>query len=106
MSIQPHRAEIPDWTIAERLYVARTIRGFEMQQLADIIGISRDTVRNYENRFYSRKRSPLTIRAWARACDVDEPWLEHGIQARPDGPDGTIVTREKHSQPTALRLAA
>jgi transcriptional regulator with XRE-family HTH domain len=79
MSSQPDSPRVPEWTIAERLYLARTVAGYEKQQLADAIGVSRDTVGNYESRSWARKRSPAYIKAWALATGVDGQWLQTGI---------------------------
>jgi transcriptional regulator with XRE-family HTH domain len=86
MSSQPDSPRVPEWTIAERLYLARTVAGYEKQQLADAIGVSRDTVGNYESRSWARKRSPAYIKAWALATGVDGQWLQTGID--PISPDG------------------
>jgi len=78
MSTQPEGRRVPNWTIAERLYLARTVAGYEKNQLADVIGCSRDTVGNYESRQWLRRRSPAYLKAWALACDVDAGWLITG----------------------------
>lgn len=71
-------SQAPDFTIAERLQLARAINGFEAQELAERLGISRSTVANYESRWWSSRRSPAYLKAWARECGVDQEWLETG----------------------------
>lgn len=78
MTSQPEHRRVPEWTIAERLYLARTLAGYEKQQLADVIGVSRDTIANYESRAWLRRRSPAYLKQWALACDVDLEWLISG----------------------------
>jgi transcriptional regulator with XRE-family HTH domain len=86
MSSQPDSSRVPEWTIAERLYLARTVAGYEKQQLADVIGVSRDTIGSYESRGWVRRRSPAYIKAWALACNVDATWLQTGHTDPNGGP--------------------
>ncbi len=85
MSIETVIGKVPEVTIAERLYIARTIAGYDKQELAALIGISDATVLNYEKRDYARKRREKTMRDWADACGINRAWL---ITGEP-GPDGS-----------------
>jgi transcriptional regulator with XRE-family HTH domain len=85
MSTDAILGKVPEITIAERLYTARTIAGYDKQELAALIGVSDATVLNYEKRDYTRKRRDKTLRDWADACDVNRSWL---ITGEP-GPEGS-----------------
>lgn len=88
VSTQPEPGHVPEITVAERCYTARTINRFTMEALAEKIGVSRDTISNYENRFYERKRQTVTLRSWAWACNVPEQWLLEGAAGPPRGGPG------------------
>jgi transcriptional regulator with XRE-family HTH domain len=67
---------IPTWTLADRLRKARELTGLDQGAFAELAGISRTTVTNYEH----GKRAPrrLYLRAWAEAAHVDVAWLSTG----------------------------
>lgn len=91
MSTQTFAGDVPEGTVVERLWIARTRKGLEKQELAALIEVSRETVGNYEDFAYTRKRTKNTMRRWARACGVNEAWLLTG-QAGPDtGPGLTLL---------------
>lgn len=71
-------SQAPEFTIAERLRLARIINGLDQCELAERLEISRSTVANYERRTWARRRQPACIKAWASECGVDRRWLETG----------------------------
>ncbi|OZD75191.1 XRE family transcriptional regulator [Rhodococcus sp. 05-339-2] len=78
----------PEIQPRHRLRIAREEAGLEQAELAERIGISRQSVSNAE----SGKTSPrkLIFNAWALATGVPVSWLQTGTveSPRPDGPDG------------------
>lgn len=65
---------IPRWTLGERLAKARTDAGLTTYELAEILGLSRNTVTNWETGSTTPKR--YAIEAWAKACNnVDPEWI-------------------------------
>ncbi len=48
MTEMPVYGEVPAWTVADRLRKAREHAGLEQAQLATDLGVSRNTVGNYE----------------------------------------------------------
>lgn len=68
-------ATVPNWTLGDRLRKAREHAGFEQGELAARIGISRNTVGNYELDRGQRGPKMLVLRAWAHECDVPLDWL-------------------------------
>ncbi|MGB3370022.1 MAG: helix-turn-helix transcriptional regulator [Rhodococcus sp. (in: high G+C Gram-positive bacteria)] len=68
--------------------IAREAIELEQSELADRMGVSRNTIGNAEKgRTKPRK---IVLNAWALACGVPVSWLETGNaeNPHPDGPDG------------------
>lgn len=73
------RGVVPTIEIRHRLRIAREFAGYERDELADAIEVSRNTIGNAESgRSKPRK---IMINAWALACGVPVSWImtgEHG----------------------------
>ena len=69
---------IPEFTIADRLKLARELSGLDQDGLAALTDTSRSTIRNYENRRHTGKRKILVLKQWALATGVNLGWLETG----------------------------
>ncbi len=69
---------IPVWTLGDRLRKAREDAGFSQVELAEVIGVSRNTISNHELGEGKRPPTPLLMRAWAAATAVPEEWLRTG----------------------------
>lgn len=95
MSILPDLGRVPPITIGTRLRIAREWRGLEQSEMAEVLGVSRTTVSNYE-REYTLPRK-LVINAWAAACDVDVEWLKTGRAQEDSDPNngGPLSASEK-----------
>lgn len=81
---------VPEIQVHHRLRIAREFAHLEQQQLADRIGISRNSVSSAElGRTKPRK---ITLNAWALATGVPVTWLITGqTPGRPgDGPGGGL----------------
>lgn len=67
---------IPEFELTDRLRRAREFAGFDQARLAEALGISRNSVGNYE----SGRRLPTRpyLIAWADVTGVDAVWLETG----------------------------
>ncbi|MGP3708535.1 helix-turn-helix domain-containing protein, partial [Gordonia paraffinivorans] len=77
---------IPEIGVHHRLRIARETAKLSQQELADAIGISRQSVSNTESG--SSKPRKITLNAWALATGVPVSWLEKGeTPAGPNGPD-------------------
>ena len=67
---------VPTIEIRHRLRIAREFAGYERDQLADAIEVSRNTIGNAESgRARPRK---IMINAWALACGVPVSWIMTG----------------------------
>lgn len=67
---------IPQWTMADRMRKARMDAGYTAAQIAEVIGISRKTVTNYENGDTVPLRAILN--AWAEVTGTYVEWLRDG----------------------------
>ncbi|MGW0052090.1 helix-turn-helix transcriptional regulator [Nocardia nova] len=92
---------IPEITLAHRLRIARETAGLDQGQLAELMGVSRNSVGNAESGKHTPRK--ILINAWALATGVPAYWLETG-NPHPGGPDGGIFTmrarRDSNSQPS------
>lgn len=109
MSIAPNERRAPQFTAAHRLALAREVAKVTRKEMADILGVTPQSISNYENG--KSAPSKLQINAWAVACGVDVEWLKTGKAQEDGGPRGgegqlsdykaTVVTL-----PGAVRRAA
>lgn len=68
---------IPTFTTADRLRKAREAACLEQSELAERMGVSRQTIINYE-RGHTTNYRRLVIKAWAAVTKVPEVWLTSG----------------------------
>jgi transcriptional regulator with XRE-family HTH domain len=64
---------VPQWTLGDRLRKARELTGLDRGEFAVDLGVSRNTVVNYEHAKVN-PRKPVLI-AWAMKCGVSLDWL-------------------------------
>jgi transcriptional regulator with XRE-family HTH domain len=89
---------IPEWTKADRLGKALDHAGIKTQDMAEFLGVHRNTVGNYINgRTEADKR---TVMLWAQRTGVPVEWIEGtggspnrgpGITTAPKDPDAAIA---------------
>lgn len=78
------QGHIPNFELRHRLQLAREYAGYDRQQLADKMEISRNSVLNAETgRTTPRK---IVLNTWALACGVPVSWIITG-QPPAGGPD-------------------
>lgn len=65
--------KIPPITLRHRLRIAREDAGLEQEELAAMIGVSRNTVGNAERGSVRPRR--IVVNAWGLACGVKVSWL-------------------------------
>ena len=68
---------VPEWTLADRLRKARLLTGLEGQELADEIGIHRNSVRQVREGS-GRAATDRAARLWALRTGVSYEWLDDG----------------------------
>lgn len=89
MTTQPdyEAGTIPEITLATRLRLAREHAGLEQGQLAELMGIARNTVSRSENGAGTPRT--IVLKAWALATGVPLEWIETGAVKRGNpSPDG------------------
>ena len=84
-----------------RLRIAREWAHLEQAELAEKMGISRQSVSSAENGKTTPRK--ITLNAWALACGVPVGWLKNG--STPAGPDGPDEGGECPQQGSNLRPA-
>lgn len=82
--------QVPQWSLGDRLAKARRHASLSGADLADRIGVSRNTVTNYEQEKVHMRR-PVLI-AWAFACGVPFDWLVSGDTTTEQGRQSNACT--------------
>ncbi|WP_084252687.1 helix-turn-helix transcriptional regulator [Devriesea agamarum] len=95
--------ESPEFTKADRLRKARECAGLEQAELAERLGVARNTVSTAERGVNSPRR--IIVRAWALATGVPLYWIETGRVPSPDG-DGThmLPRLDSNQQPFGYKF--
>jgi hypothetical protein len=76
MSEQPTGSNIPEWDIHDRLRKSLRFAGLGVGEMAEELGVDRNTVGNYIN---GRTRiSGPALRLWAMRTGVPREWIETG----------------------------
>ena len=88
---------IPPVEMRHRLRIAREFAGYGSGDLADIIGVSRNTITNAESGRVTVRT--IVLNAWAMACGVPKSWLITGKHPDddPDPSSGLRIIRPKKS---------
>lgn len=91
MSTQSQPNPIPEWTVADRLRKVRESAGYSQSELADLTGISRRTISNYEQGSPWKRTA---VMAWAMATGYPYSWIVTGVD------DGTNPPGDQEQGPT------
>ena len=93
------QGRIPEITMAHRLRIAREYAGLGQDELADTIGVSRNTVGNIEKERGKTAPRKIVINAWALACGVPVSWIINGGEpdGGGDGPGGGEVDPRRNN---------
>jgi len=87
MTQSPVSADVPTWTIGDRLGKALNHAGISVGEMATYLGLSRNSVSAYINDRAEPKRQTLLL--WAMRTGVALEWLETGEhESGPTPPDG------------------
>lgn len=102
MTELPDGAAAPEWDLADRMRKALRHAGLGVQEIAEYLGVARNTVSNWINGRI--EPSTQTLRLWALRCGVDYGWLRgtaspHPAVSIPTNPVGL-------KKPGRLALAA
>lgn len=100
MTIDAAWGAVPQFTIGDYLRKAREHAGLDQAVLATELGISRQTVTNYEKGHVTPRRA--VVMAWAMRTGVPVEWITSLGTNNPrldDGPDGGGVVRHQGLEP-------
>lgn len=89
MSEQTSIATVLEWDIADRMRKAMRVSGVGVQEMADYLGVARNTVSTWINGRI--QPSQQTLRLWAIRCAVPYEWLKDG-QTHEGPPPGIRAT--------------
>jgi transcriptional regulator with XRE-family HTH domain len=89
MSIAHDLRRRPQFGLTHRLVLAREVADLDQAAIADALGVSRQTVSNYERGFTKPRK--LVLKEWALVTGVDLGWLTTGQEEdeSPSGPGGS-----------------
>lgn len=83
MSTQRTKTSVPTWDLSDRMAKALKVAGLSVQDMADFLGVSRNTVGNYTHG--RTKPDKRTLMLWAMGTGVPQGWLETGEDTGEDG---------------------
>lgn len=87
----PPPTVVPEWDLADRLRKALRVSGLHVSDMAEYLGITRETVGRYINGH--TENVPLqTLRLWSLRTGVPLEWITTG-EAPADDPDPRPPTR-------------
>ena len=86
MTTAINQGRVPPIELRHRLHIAREFAGYDREELAELIAVSRNTIANAETGRAQPRR--IMINAWAMACGVPVSWLLTG--EHPSGDPGPI----------------
>ena len=99
---QPNAATVPTFVVGDYLRKAREWADLGQEELARDLGISRQTVTNYERGHVTPRRA--VVMAWAMRTGVPVEWITSlgAENPRQDGPGGgaSVVRPEGFEPPT------
>lgn len=77
---------MPEVELRHRLRIAREHAGYEQEELAQKMGVSRNTITNYEKGKVAPRK--IVLNAWAWHCGVSLDWINTGRVGTPTPPGG------------------
>lgn len=96
-------AAVPPWDIADRLRKSLRESDIGVGEMADYLGVSRNTIGAWING--RTPANPECLPAWAQLTGFPLAWLEHGDAAGPlpPRPPGAVSRRHPKARVIALR---
>lgn len=86
-------ALVPEWDTADRMRKAIRVADIGVQEMADYLGVGRNTVSTWINGRITP--STQTVRLWALRCGVDYEWLATGRVPTELGPKPTLTSDDE-----------
>jgi transcriptional regulator with XRE-family HTH domain len=85
MSMETTSVGVPEFDRADRMRKALRVSGVGVQEIADYLGVARNTVSTWINGRI--EPSTQTVRLWALKTGVPYEWLQTGRVDTPEPPD-------------------
>lgn len=82
---------VPEWDTADRMRKSLRAADVGVQEIADYLGVSRNTVSTWINGRISP--SVQTLRLWSLRCGVDYRWLTGELAPTADRREGSDLRR-------------
>ena len=105
MAINPNPAygagDVPEFTLGDRLRKAREVSGMEMQDLAALIDIHRQSVARYEQGIAVPKQHVLL--SWSMVTGIDLQWIVSGVPRSTQVDQSTRTTDSVDREDSAYR---
>lgn len=92
MTISTEVVPVPAWDLADRLRKSLRVSGVGVQEMADFLEVSRNTVSAWVNG--RTPPSSQSIRLWAARTGVPYDWLKYGYESPPPSPGHPMRRRE------------
>ena len=101
MSTAPEAGYIPEWDMADRMRKTLRDNDVSVQEIAEYLGVSRNTVSTWIN---GRITPDLTTqRLWAMRFGVPLVWLQSGAVPA-GGDDGRVIGMRKPQYDSSVRV--
>jgi len=81
MTEQQEATKVPAWDVADRLRKALREADVSVQEMAEYLEVSRNTVGSWINGHH--RPGPSDVKQWALRTGVPYEWLAHGIATAP-----------------------
>ena len=95
--------QIPEFHMGHRMRLVLHDRGYSVQEAADHLEVSRNTITNwFEGHNRPRARDLKAFCLWLR---IPQQWLETGQAPHGAGPDDGLPQMDSNHQPFVLRVA-
>ncbi len=91
-------AVVPDWTLGWRMKRALSHAGIKAEDMADELGVTRQTISRWVNDVGAPPRS-LYVKEWALRTGVDYSWLIYGTTA-PNTDGGERARKDLNLRPS------
>jgi len=93
----------PQFTMGHRMRLVLEDRGYSVQEAAEQLEVSRNTITNWLHGHTAPKRRD--VKAWCAWLEITEEWLRWGV-APPTQPDTALPHLDSNQKPFGLQLAA
>lgn len=99
MSVTQPVVEVPQWTLGERFRKARRIRKIEIKEMAELLGVSRVAISQWETDTARPRDLVGVAQQWADITQVPVSWLLGLGEQQPERPGPKPKSSIRHGAP-------